>query len=95
MAEKQLKMIEREKELLDKDQTVSTLREEVGISDLHSALMCQFTISVYNLSIQCQYAMSVDNVSGVNVAVNDSAALLNVGPLLIRIRFKISMSSAV
>ena len=39
--------------------------------------------------------MSVDNVSGVIVAVNDSAALLNVGPLLIRIRFKISMSSAV
>jgi len=29
LAEKQLKLIEREKELLDKDQTVSTLREEV------------------------------------------------------------------
>ena len=31
LAEKQLKLIEREKELLDKDQTVSTLREEVGL----------------------------------------------------------------
>lgn len=31
LAEKQLKLIEREKELLDKDQTVSTLREEVSI----------------------------------------------------------------
>ena len=34
LAEKQLKLIEREKELLDKDQTVSTLREEVSV-------MCQ------------------------------------------------------
>jgi hypothetical protein len=49
LAEKQLKLIEREKELLDKDQTVSTLREEVGISDLHSA----YDMSVYNVSIQC------------------------------------------
>lgn len=31
MAEKQLRLIEREKELLDKDQTVSTLREEVRV----------------------------------------------------------------
>lgn len=31
LAEKQLRLIEREKELLDKDQTVSTLREEVSI----------------------------------------------------------------
>lgn len=31
MAEKQLRLIEREKELLDKDQTVSTLREEVRL----------------------------------------------------------------
>ena len=46
MAEKQLKLIEREKELLDKDQTVSTLREEVGISDLHSA----YDMSVYNVA---------------------------------------------
>ncbi len=58
MAEKQLKLIEREKELLDKDQTVSTLREEVGISDLHSA----YDMSVYNVSMQCQYTMSVYNV---------------------------------
>lgn len=62
LAEKQLKLIEREKELLDKDQTVSTLREEVGISDLHSALMCQFTISVYNVSMQCQFTMSAESM---------------------------------
>ena len=49
LAEKQLKLIEREKELLDKDQTVSTLREEVGTSYLHSA----YDMSVYNVSIQC------------------------------------------
>ena len=34
IAQKQLKLIEREKELLDKDQTVSTLREEVTLHSI-------------------------------------------------------------
>ena len=39
--------------------------------------------------------MSVYNVSRVNVGVIDSAALLNVGPLLVRKGVKISLSFAV
>ena len=52
LAEKQLRLIEREKELLDKDQTVSTLREEVTV-------LFNYNAAVYVLCLAADLLLDV------------------------------------